>query len=154
MPLLKPSCRTTTHLLQHKAPRLHNTSSFHCACSRQYVTEGQPRPRSYNDTNKSRPLVGTNKPDQAPPPGSIPNPVARSSSIPRSQPKYGGVAYPYIRISIGLVLCGSIVYSMVFQLPQNSSHKLTYMHASSPLPSSSNPQPSLSETPSQSVTQA
>ena len=105
-------------------------------------TNQSAKPRPYIDPPKRKPLVGTKSKATPANPSSIP------SNSPNANPKSGGVAAPYWRISLGVVLCGSLIYSMVPLLPPNSFRKLTYMHASSPPPYNSNPPPSQTETPS------
>lgn len=134
-------------------------SRNHYSCSirpfRPYSSKSQSaKPRPYNHPPKPKPLVGTRT--HTPPhatssaPSSIPN--ARSPHKAKPAPK--GVLAPYWRISIGVVLCGSLIYSMVTLLPPNLTPKLTDMHASSPPPYSSRRLQSQTETPSQSANPA
>lgn len=123
-------------LARHSSSRdtFHCRSSLwsHCNATRAYVAAGPPKPRPYDDPPRSRPLVGVRKPPPAAtPPTSISSAVsptagnAPPSAPPPPNPQARGVAYPYLRISIGVVLCGSIIYSMVPPLPQSASPKLT-----------------------------
>ena len=108
------------------------------------------KPRPYKNPPKPKPLVGMRT---HPPPDDIPS-IPRNSSNPRSSPKVKpapkGVYAPYLRVSLGVVLCGALLYSMVLLLPPSSIRKLTYMHASSPPPYSSRRLQSQTETVSQS----
>lgn len=122
---------------------------------RRYSGSNEPaKPRPYSGPPKHKPLVGTRT--QAPPPNSssIPSSSLNAKSPPNAKPKSGGIYAPYWRISLGVVLCGSLIYSMVPFVPLNPIPKLTYMHASSPPPSSSKPPQSRTETPSQSANPA
>ena len=108
------------------------------------------KPRPYNSPPKPKPLVGTRT--QTPSPSIPKSPPIKSPSS--ANPKSGGVYAPYWRISLGVVICGSLIYSMVPLLPPKSIPKLTYMHASSPPPYSSRRLPSQTETSSQSESPA
>ena len=134
-----------------KPPRNHYFRSLHSFRQfRQYSgSNASAKPRPYNDPSKPKPLVGLRT---RPPPDNMPSLPANSSN-PISSPKkpaWKDVYAPYWRLSIGVVLCRALVYSMVPLLPPNSIPKLTYMHASSPPPYSSRRLQSQTETPSQS----
>ena len=130
-----------------KPPRYYHSRPLRTYSS----TPKTAKPRPYNDQIKSKPLVGTRTPA---PPSSIPSNSPNARPPLNAKPRSRGVAAPYWRISLGVVLCGSLIYSMVPLLPPNSKLKLTYIHASSPPPSSSKPLPSQTETPSQSANPA
>ena len=106
------------------------------------------KPRPYSSPPKTKPLVGTRT--RVPSPGNLPN----VKPPPNANPKSGGVYAPYWRISLGVVICGALIYSMVPLLPPIFMPKLTYMHASSPPPYSSSRPPLPPETPSQSANPA
>ena len=134
-----------------KPPRNHDIPSLHSICQfRQYsVSNASAKPRPYNGPSKSKPLVGISTrspPDNMP---SLPANLSNSKSSPE-KPARKGVFAPYWRLSLGVVFCGALVYSMVPLLPPSSIPKLTYMHASSPPPYSSRRLQSQTETPSQS----
>ena len=71
--------------------------------TRHYATAGPVKPRPYKDKNENKPLVGVR------PPGSA-TPKAGPSGGPKAKT---GVVAPYWRISLGVILCGSMIYSMV-----------------------------------------
>ena len=133
-----------------KPPRnhyLHSLRSFRHYSS----SNASPKPRPYNDPPKpkSKPLVGIrlhHPPDNMP---SIPRNSFNPRSSPMVKPAPKGVYAPYWRVSLGVVLCGALVYSMVPLLPPRSIPKLTHMHASSPPPYSSRRLQSQTGTPSQ-----
>ena len=141
-----------------KPPRNHYFRSLRsCPQFRQYSSSNaSAKPRPYNEPPKPKPkpkpkpLVGTRS---HPPPDYTPS-IPRNPSNPKSSPKVTparkGVYAPYWRLSIGVVLCGALIYSMVPLPPPSSIPKLTYMHASSPPPYSSRRLQSQTETPSQS----
>lgn len=142
-PLLRDAFRFPKLLRQYSYPvRLYSANSE------------SAKPRPYNGPPKPKPLVATRS--QAPPlnSSSIPSSSPNAKPPPNATPKSGGIYAPYWRISLGVVLCGSLIYSMVPFVPPNSIPKLTYMHASSPPPSSSKPLQSPTETPSQSANPA
>ena len=123
---------------------------------RQYSSSNaSAKPRPYNNPTKPKPkpkpLVGLRT--HPPPPDDMPS-IPRNSfnpkSFPKPKPARKGVYAPYWRLSLGVVLCGALVYSMVPLLPPSSIPKLTYMHASSPPPYSSRRLQSQTETPSPS----
>ena len=124
-------------------------SRYHHSCpNRPYSSANESaKPRPYNVPPKSKKLVGTRS--QALPTNSSSTPNAKAP--PNVNPKANEVFAPYWRISIGVLFCGSLIYSMV-PLPLPSPiPKLTYMHASSPPPSNSKPPPSQTETTSPSA---
>ena len=132
-----------------KLPRNHYSHSLRSF--RQYSSSNaSAKPRPYNDPPKHKPLVGTRT---HPPPDNMPSIPRNSSNLkssPKVKPARKGIVAPYWRLSLGVVFCGSLVYSMVPLLPPSSIPKLTYMHASSPPPYSSRRLQSQTETPSQS----
>lgn len=142
-------------------PFLQDAGYFHsslrqcCSPTRPYSSNHAPaKPRPYADKPKPRPLVGLRTPAAPNSTPSNPSPATAANPPPNINPKAGGVAYPYIRISIGVVLCGSIMYSMVATSLLPFFPKLTYIYTSSPLPSNSKPPPSQTETPLPSGNQA
>ena len=142
-PLLREAFRCSKPLRQYSHP------------VRPYSANREPaKPRPYASPTKPKPLVATRT--QAPPPNSssIPSSSPNAKPSPNATPKSGGIYAPYWRISLGVVLCGSLIYSMVPFVPPNPIPKLTYMHASSPPPSSSKPLQSPTETPLQSANPA
>ena len=70
--------------------------------SRNYATAGPVKPRPYKDKKQGNPLVGIRPPGSATPDAGPSIPKART-----------GVVAPYWRISLGVILCGSMIYSMV-----------------------------------------
>ena len=152
MATFKPCFRLVGKLSPHDTFQSQKPLKTRHIITRLYSHNGNPKPRPYNEiptpASNSRPLVGT-KPVEKAQSSSIANP-GPASAPPPPNPKAGGVAYPYLRISLGVVLCGSIIYSMVIQLLTFFLLKLNYMHASSPRPSNSNPPPSPTEISSQS----
>lgn len=84
---------------------------------RGYATPSPAKPRPYGGKPKpqpivgTKPLVGTRNP-ASPMPAASPTPKVS----PDLKPKTGTVVAPYWRISIGVLLCGSIVYSMVYPI--------------------------------------
>ena len=70
--------------------------------TRNYAT-GPVKPRPYKDKTQAKPLVGVR------PPGSA-TPNAKPSGDSKAKT---GVVAPYWRISLGVILCGSMIYSMV-----------------------------------------
>ena len=118
---------------------------------RQYSSsKASAKPRPYNNRPKPKPLVGTRAHPPLDDTPSIPIVSSNPKSSPKEKPAPKGVYAPYLRISLGIVLCGALVYSMVPLLPPSSIPKLTYMHASSPPPYSSRRLQSQTETASQS----
>ena len=142
-PLLREAFPYQKPLRNHYS---HSLRSF-----RQYSSSNaSAKPRPYRDPPKPKPLVGMRaRPPQDNMP-SIPRNPSDPKSSPEAKPAPKGVYAPYWRISLGVVLCGSLIYSMVPLLPPSSIPKLTYMHASSPPPYSSRRLQSQTETPSQS----
>ena len=67
-----------------------------------YATTTPVKPRPYNDKKQDKPLVGVRPPGTA-----TPN---AGPSIPKAKT---GVVAPYWRITLGIILCGSMIYSMV-----------------------------------------
>ena len=123
-----------------KSPRHHYSRSI-----RPYSTSNaSAKPRPYTGPPKPKPLVRTGTQTS----NSIPSSSPNATHPPNANPKSRGIYAPYWRISLGVVLCGSLVYSMVASLPPHSIPKLTCLHASSPPPSSSKAPPSPTETPS------
>lgn len=145
---VKTSLRLAGNPLLRDAIRCQKPSKQSPRPDRPYsASKVSAKPRRYSDPPKPKPLVGTRT--QAPkisPPNAKPPPGADSDSK--------GVYAPYWRISLGIVFCGSLVYSMVPFVPPNSIPKLTYMHTSSPPPSNSKPPPSQTEITSLSANQA
>jgi len=158
MALLKSCSRLVGNSTSKNTFRCQKSLKSNHRATRQYANSGPPKPRPYNESllpkAASRPLVGTKAPEQPQSSSPIPDPTPVSAPPPPPKAKAGGVAYPYLRISIGVLLCGSIIYSMVISFIYLFDPKLNYMHASSPRPSNSNPPPSLTETTSQSKSQA
>ena len=125
-----------------KPPRHHHSCS-----NRPYSSANESaKPRPYNVPPKSKKLVGTRS--QALQTNSSYTPNAKAPNV-NSKPNE--VFAPYWRISIGVLFCGSLIYSMVPLPLPNPIPKLTYMHASSPPPSNSKPPPSQTETTSPSA---
>lgn len=87
--------------------------------NRQYASNGdqnsQPHDRMPPSAARTEPLVGVKPQEQAQNPYTLPKSSPRSTSAPSPLPKPDStvVAYPYLRISLGVLLCGSIIYSMV-----------------------------------------
>ncbi len=71
--------------------------------SRNYATAGPVKPRPFKDKKQVNPLVGVRPPGSATPNGG-------PSGGPKAKT---GVVAPYWRISLGIILCGSMIYSMV-----------------------------------------
>ncbi|KAL2041629.1 hypothetical protein N7G274_005413 [Stereocaulon virgatum] len=80
------------------------------ASIRQYATPGPAKPRPYESKPKSQPLVGIRSQSSPAPATSPSSPTPKASTD--TKPKAGTVVAPYWRISIGIILCGSIIYSM------------------------------------------
>lgn len=136
-----------------KPSRIYSSRSF--GPLRPYSSKSQPaKPRPNNHPPKPKPLVGTRKPTPPHATSSAPSTIPNVKAPPKANPASKGVLAPYWRLSIGVVLCGSLIYSMVTLLPPNLIPKLTYMHASSPPPYSSRRLPSQTETPSQNANPA
>lgn len=111
---VKPCLRFARNLSPQDALRCQKTLRPRYQPTRRYATSGPAKPRSYADPPRSQPLVGTRPSGSPPPPSPFSSPAATSRPPPGPKdPKGGGVAYPYLRISLGVVLCGSITYSMV-----------------------------------------
>ena len=129
--------------LCQKPPRHH-----HSCPNRPYSSANESaKPRPYSVPPKSKKLVGTRS--QTLPTNSSSTPNVKAP--PNVNSKANDVFAPYWRISIGVLFCGSLIYSMV-PLPLSSPiPKLTYMHASSPPPSNSKLPPSQTETTSPSA---
>lgn len=142
-------------LLREASP-CQKPSTSHYSCSfRPYSSKKQSaKPRPYSQPTKPKPLVGTRTHTPQHTKSSAPSSILNVKSSPRAKPAPKGVYAPYWRISIGVVFCGALAYSMVILLPPNLILKLTHMHASSPPPYSSRRLPSQTETPSQSASPA
>ena len=94
--------RTRDNLFLHDAVRHQKPLRPGYLNTHNYATATPVKPRPYNDKKQDKPLVGVR------PPGSA-TPNARPS-IPKAK---AGVVAPYWRISLGIILCGSMIYSMV-----------------------------------------
>ena len=137
------------NIVRHQKPlrtrRLYN---------RQYVTSGPVKPRPYEDKTKAQKIT-IQKTESHPLVGVRTQPAPGPKAAPAADPKANaGVYAPYWRISLGVLLCGSMIYSMVTPTILRSPPKLTYMHTSSPHPSSSKLPQLPNEISSQSVNQA
>ena len=88
--------------------------------SRPYSSSNQSaKPRPYSSPTKSKPLVGTRTPAPPPRQSSTPRNPSTAKAPPNVNPTSKGVFAPYWRISIGVVFCGSLIYSMVPFLPNS-----------------------------------
>ena len=150
----KPGLRLSRHASLQDAFQCQKPYRTHSRITYRHASTASPKPRPYkeNPQSQSRPVVGTRAPAQAQ--SESLNVNAIPTSAPPPPRREGTIAYPYLRISIGVIFCGSMIYSMVlFSIPSPYS-KLNYMHASSPRPSNSNLPPSLTKTTSQNESQA
>lgn len=95
--------------------------------TRPYSSSNQSaKPRPYSSPTKSKPLVGTRTPTP------LPKPSSTAKAPPNVDPTSKGIFAPYWRISIGVVFCGSLIYSMVpfssIVLPVQSSPTCMPVH--------------------------
>ncbi len=72
-----------------------------------------PKPLPFKPKQEPKPLVQAKPTTQAKSQGSPLNQIGNSSSRPNAQQDRRGVYAPYLRLSLGVVLIGSIIYSMV-----------------------------------------
>ncbi|KAL9098687.1 MAG: hypothetical protein Q9163_005701 [Psora crenata] len=112
----------------HSARRTRH-SSWHkpLAEALRFYASGTVKPRPYDAKPTPKPLVQARSSTPKPPaaasnlPASSPSPATSETPKPfppppqphiKAQDRPQVVAYPYLRITIGVVLCGSIIYSM------------------------------------------
>ena len=108
------SCeQSRSRTLQTRDPLLRFNSA---QCTRRHATKSSP------------PLVHVRPSVAAPPPPLQPSSThsARSTS-PSAYPGKTTVYAPYLRITLGIILCGSLIYSMVASLPVSL---ITFTHQS------------------------
>ena len=86
------------------APRISRVSLRFTNHRRAHTKSAPPDGSSNKPSSPSKPLVYAKNPTAT---------SSASSSASPKRPPQTTVAYPYLRISLGIVLCGSIIYSMV-----------------------------------------
>ena len=133
-----------TRPLIHNAHRTQQLSLLRTISRRNYTNGKPPNSPPITSTPPPKPLVYARRRE----------PTQSAAAGPKRTPQ-NVVAYPYLRISVGILLCGSIIYSMVrgylspISFPQLSPSSLTHPRQP-PASNTTTPPPSPSATGSKS----